>query len=67
MDLDEIGDIADRPDIPLRKFAPKSTQPEKKCQVCKRGITKDNTPSILYYSKFCSSQCKERYMYSTDL
>ena len=67
MDLDQIGEIADNPEIPERKPVSKSVQQGKTCQVCKKGITKENTPTILYYSKFCSTNCKERYMYSTDL
>ncbi|MCR4336027.1 MAG: hypothetical protein NUV57_05850 [archaeon] len=67
MDWGEIGEIADKPERFVRKPTPKPAQSEKICRVCSKGITKDNTPSIFYYSKFCSNKCKEKYVYSTDL
>jgi len=39
----------------------------KQCRVCNREISLDNTPRHLFYSNFCCEECKDRYMFSTDL
>lgn len=39
---------------------------DKKCRVCSKDVTKENTPSHLYFQKFCSNGCKEKYIYPQD-
>ena len=39
---------------------------DKQCRICDKGIAKDNTPSHLYYQKFCSQDCKDKYIYPQD-
>jgi len=32
------------------------------CIVCQRSISKDETPRHLFYSSFCSEDCKDKYV-----
>jgi len=40
----------------------KTKEPEKRCRVCGKVITKDSVPdSSFFYQNFCSFGCREEY------
>ncbi|HLC78905.1 MAG TPA: hypothetical protein VJG83_00610 [archaeon] len=51
----------------LTKYTKKSAKvynmPDKRnCIVCKKEISKETTPRHLFYSSFCSENCKSKYL-----
>ncbi|MFH1587334.1 MAG: hypothetical protein ABID38_05740 [Candidatus Diapherotrites archaeon] len=46
-------------------LGPRIQEPEKRCRVCGEGVARGDDP-FLYYQKFCSERCKEKYVHFKD-
>ncbi len=45
-------------------LGPSIKEPEKRCRVCGDDVVKGDP--FLYYQKFCSERCKEKYVHFKD-